>query len=99
VDSSPTLIDSTKSFYFHDEYPMTYRFSFSPTRNEFNNRQLSYTILTFTSGVTGVDWAHAGWSASPYYFNNLMQVTYGKNANNQWYLNISGMSDSSYGST
>ena len=78
---------------------MTYRFSFSPTRNEFNNRQLSYTILTFTSGVTAVDWAHAGWSASPYYFNNLMQVTYGKNTNNQWYLNISGMSESSYWST
>ena len=75
---------------------MTYRFAFSTSRNEFNNRELSYTILTFTSGVTGIDWAHAGWSASPYYFNNLMQVTYGKNGNNQWYANISGMSDSSY---
>ncbi len=99
VDSSPTILDATKSYYFHDEYPMTYRFAFSTTRTEFNNRQLSYTLLTFTSGVTALDWAHAQYTASPYYFNSLLHVTFGKNALNQYFVNISGMSDSAYWSS
>jgi hypothetical protein len=96
IDASATLIDTTKSYYFHDEYPLTYRFSFTTSRNEFNNRQLSYTIVTFTTGVTWIDWVHSGWNVSPNYFNSMLQVTIGRNANSKYFLNISGMSDSSY---
>jgi hypothetical protein len=99
INASPSLIDSTKSYYFHEEYPLTYRFSFATSRNEFNNRQLSYTIVTFTSGITWIDWVHAGWTATPNYFNSLLQVTTGRNAANKYFLNISGMSESSYHSS
>jgi len=75
---------------------MTHRFAFTTSRNNFNNRQLSYTIVTFTAGVTGIEWAHNTWSYTPYYFNSLSQITIGKNANNKYFLNISGMSDSTY---
>ena len=96
IDGSATLIDTTQSYYFHEEYPLTYRFSFSTSRNEFNNRQLSYTIVTFTTGVTWIDWVHSGWNVSPNYFNSMLQVTIGRNTNNKYFLNISGMSESSY---
>ena len=99
INTSPSLIDTTKSYYFHEEYPLTYRFTFSTSRNEFNNRQLSYTIVTFTSGVTAIDWVHGGWNVSPNYFNSMLQITIGKNINNKYFLNISGMSDSAYSSS
>jgi hypothetical protein len=96
VLDNPTTADSTRAMPFSPYYAMTYDFSLGTGLNSYPNRQLSYTIVTFTSGVSYIEWAHARYQASPFYFNSYTQVIFGKNAANQYYLNISGMSDSAY---
>lgn len=75
---------------------MTYDFTYRSSLNSFPSRQLSHTILTFTSGVTNIEWVHGRYQYSPNYFNNILQINIGKNQANQFYLNISGMTDSVY---
>ena len=48
-------VDATRSYSFHPGYPMTYDISYSFTLSAFPNRQLDYTLLSFTAGVASIE--------------------------------------------
>lgn len=54
VTSSLSNADSTKSYYFHNQYPMTFDITLTSTLGSYPNRQLSYTIITFVNGVSNI---------------------------------------------
>lgn len=91
--STPT--ETPYSYNFHNNYPMTYDFSLTPNANSYTGRNLSYTIMYFTGGVSNVQSAYVRWGNSPYYFNTLSAAKIGF-SNSQWFVNITGMSDASY---
>jgi hypothetical protein len=71
VTSSLSNVDSTRSYYYHNQYPMTFDITLSSSLGSYPNRQLSYTIITFVNGVSNIEWATSRYQTSPYYFNSL----------------------------
>lgn len=90
-------MDTTNNNYdYHQGYPMTYNITFTSSASSYPNRQLSYTILKFTSGINKIDKVYPRFEQSPYIINPLLEVTFDKDTDGLWILNITGMGDSLY---
>jgi len=97
VASSSTQVDTTANFNFHVAYPMTYDFTWSFNANSYPNRNISYLVLYFTSGISNIEAAWLRYGTSPSYFNALGCAKIGYDSGtNQYYVNITGISDSSF---
>lgn len=95
VTGAAPLVDSTANFNFQSAYPMTYDFTWSFGASNYNNRNISYIVLYFTSGISSIDAAWLRYGTSPSYFNAVGCTKIGYNSvNSQWYVNITGVSDS-----
>jgi len=76
---------------------MTYDFHWNNIASSYSGRNLSYLIIYFTSGVSKIEAAWVRWGVSPYYFNPTAAATVGYSTSaSQWYVNITGLSDSTY---
>ena len=48
-------VDPTRSYNYHQKYPMTYDIEYFLNVNSLNNRKVDQTILKFTSGVSSIE--------------------------------------------
>ena len=94
-----TPADSTRSYNYHQDYPMTYDITYSSTISSFSGRDLDYTILKFTSGVASIEEVYARYQASPNIINPLLSVKIFKDSDNDWCLKIKGLDDSLFSSS
>ena len=100
VQTFGSVVDSTRSYSFHSNYPMTFDIRIDSTRNSFSGRSLSYTILKFTSGVRLIEEAEVRFEQSPYIVNPLLAIKIYKDpTDNKWCLKVTGMNDNVYSST
>lgn len=100
VSSNPSSTESTANFHFHSYFPITYEFSWNLAANSYSNRNISYIILYFTSGVRWLDTAWFRYSVSPYYTNAVGNAKVGYDtASSRWYVNITGVQDSVFSAT
>ena len=56
VDNSPGYVTGSKPYHFpsHQNYPLTYEFYHNIGANSYNNRNISYIIVYFTSGMKSI---------------------------------------------
>jgi hypothetical protein len=54
VTSSLSNVDSTRSYYYHNQYPMTFDIALTSSLGSYPNRQLSYTLINFVNGVSNI---------------------------------------------
>jgi hypothetical protein len=54
ASSSLTNADNTRSYFNHNQYPMIFDITLDSSVGSFTNRQLSYTIIKFFSGVSNI---------------------------------------------
>lgn len=95
VDSVPAKTESTANFNFHSYYPITYEVYWNLAASSYANRNISYIILYFTSGVRLLETAWFRYATSPYYTNAVGNAKVGfDTSNSQWYVNITGVQDS-----
>ena len=92
-------VDSTRSYSYHSDYPMTYDIAYTFSRSSFPNRELDYTILKFTGGIRKIEEAYIRYGSSPYLVNTVIDVKIFKDGSNYWCLKIAGMDDSLYASS
>jgi hypothetical protein len=99
VDNNPSSpIDSPRSFSSHLNYPLTYDIYINPSYSSYTGRNLSYIVIFFTSGIKSIEQAYFRYSISPNYFNTLASPKFGLSGG-QWFINITGVSDSIISST
>lgn len=95
VISTPTLTEDTANFNFHSYFPMTYEIYWNLAANSYANRNISYAIIYFTSGVRWIDAAWIRYAISPSYVNKVGNAKVGyDSSNSQWYVNVTGIMDS-----
>lgn len=79
---------------------MTYEISWNIGASSYLNRNISYAIIYFTSGVRWIDAAWIRYAVSPFYVNKVGNPKVGYNSSNsQWYVNVTGITDSLVSST
>ena len=100
ISSSPSYVSGSAPNHFpsHPYYPLAYEFSWSVNNNSYPGRNLSYILLTFTSGIR---WLEEAWFYyAPGVINPAGKAVIGFNSgSSQWYVNITGVQDSSFSSS
>ncbi len=100
VTGSPSPVQTSTNYEWHADLPVTYEFSWDFASNSYANKNISYIIMYFTSGVSRVDYAWFRYAPSPYFTNPNGNVKVGYNSgNSQWFINITGIKDSTFSSS
>ena len=100
MSSSPSYVSGSAPNHFpsHQYYPLVYQFSWNINSNLYSGRNLSYILLTFTGGIR---WLEDAWFYyAPSVINPTGSTKIGYNAlTSNWYVNITGVQDSSFSSS
>jgi hypothetical protein len=100
VASNPTLTESPARYNSHSYFPMTYEFNWNLNSGSYSGRNISYIVMYFTSGIRALDSAWFRYAVSPYFINPVGQAKVGFDSGaGQWYVNITGVMDSTWSST
>ena len=74
---------------------MTYEIHLNIGASSYSGRNISYVIIYFTSGVRWIDAAWMRYAVSPSYVNKVGNPKVGYDSSvSQWYVNITGITDS-----
>jgi hypothetical protein len=94
-----TIYHKTSTNQFHNNFLVTYDFTFSFTATDFVTRKVTYCLVKFTAGVGQIDAAYS-WipGISPYYINNVENIKFYYGGSN-WMLNITGLNESNIATT